>query len=278
MLIPSKGYPAEPETGLLPTSESDVAAIDLARECLYRFLSVCVDGPYIETWYQLENEENLRLAREAAAVIREEAEAAAPVELSPGERPPQELDLDPLVEAMRRPLDELRAEFDRAFGLVVAKECPPYETEYHLSSETFFRSQELADIAGFYRAFGLEPGGFRPERPDHLALELEYMAFLLMKQRLAAAEPGRAERAEVCRLAQRQFLRDHLAWWVPAFSRGLERKAENGYLAALARVLAAFIPVERQHLGVETSKRPARPALIERPEEQTGCNVCPLLS
>lgn len=283
MLTQFDGCPRGPESALMPTldREADATAIDLARECLYRFLSVCVDGPYIETWCQLQDEENARLAQQAAALIRDEA-MLAEIELAPCELPPAELDLDPLIEAMRQPAEELREEFDRAFGLVMAKECPPYETEYHPSSETFFRSQQLADIAGFYRAFGLEPGGFRPQRPDHLALELEFMAFILMKERLARSEaesdPSAGERAVVCDLAQRHFLRDHLAWWVPAFARGLARKAQSGYLAALARVLSALIPAERQRLGVETSGRPARPALIERPEEQAGCNACPLLS
>ena len=77
------------------------------------------------------------------------------------------------------------------FGLVLTRECPPYETEYHPSSEPFFRSQEMADVAGFYRAFGLETAQAARERPDYLGLELEFMAFLLLKKRLAlAAELG----------------------------------------------------------------------------------------
>ena len=123
----------------------------------------------------------------------------------------------------------LRAEYDRVFGLVVPKECPPYETEYHPTQETFVRSQQMADIAGFYRAFGIEPAQSSPERPDHLALELEFMAFLLTKKRLALAavelDPEAAEQVSICDRAQRDFFRDHLAWWVPSFAAGLRRKA-----------------------------------------------------
>src|SRR5262249_50909851 len=137
------------------------------------------------------------------------------------------------------------------------------------------------DIAGFYRAFGIEPSSCRPERPDHLALELEFMAFLLMKGRLAVgaagSNPDAAAWAEVCASAQLAFFRDHLAWWLPAFATGLGRKAEGGYLGAVARVLAALVAAERARLGIPIQSHLAQPDLIERPEEQSGCATCPLL-
>src|SRR5262245_45700315 len=167
-------YPAE------VTSEAQ--AIDLARECLYRFLAAALSDPCGERWRLLLDFENQELAREAADLLRSEAR---PVPLGCGELPPEALDLRPLLLETARPLEWLRAEHDRVFGLVPARECPPYETEYHPSSETFFRSQQLADVAGFYRAFALDTSRAEPERPDHVALELEFMAFLLLKKRLA---------------------------------------------------------------------------------------------
>src|SRR5262249_54779432 len=160
--------------------------------------------------------ENQRLACEATDLLRDEASTRS-VQLGFGELPPQHLELRPLLGELLKPVTELRAEYDRVFGLVVARECPTYETEYHSTSETFFRSQQLADIAGFYRAFGLEPSRTEPERVDHLALELEFMAFLLLKKRLALAPstvaPNAAERACICDQVQRLFFNDHLAWW-----------------------------------------------------------------
>jgi TorA maturation chaperone TorD len=164
------------------------------------------------------------------------------------------------------------------FGLVLSRECPPYETEYYPSAEPFFRAQQLADIAGFYRAFGLQTAKATPERPDHLALELEFMAFLLRKERLAwaSAEVNAAamEQAGICAEAQQSFFRDHLAWWVPSFVMGLRRKAERGFYWAVGQILAAFMPSERPRLGVAAPRLPLQPALIERPEEQTGCSEC----
>jgi TorA maturation chaperone TorD len=161
---------------------------------------------------------------------------------------------------------------------VPARECQPYETEYHATSEPFFRAQQLADVAGFYRAFGLDAARDAPERPDHLALELEFMAFVLLKKRLAltSAPPDvcRAELASICDEVQRGFFREHLAWWVPSFATGLRRKAGSGFYTAVAQVLAAFLPAERARLGVAAPRLPLQPTLIERPEEAAGCAGC----
>jgi nitrate reductase assembly molybdenum cofactor insertion protein NarJ len=109
-------------------------------------------------------------------------------------------------------LADLQAEHRRVFGLTGSL-C--YETEYGLPHE-FRQSQEMADIAGFYRAFGFENGGLIRERPDYLSTELEFMHTLTLKE-VYAREAGEQEHLEVCVDAQRKFLRDHLAHWLPLF-------------------------------------------------------------
>jgi len=257
----------------VPMCESQ--ATDLARECLYRFLAVALSDPQLTCWRFVLDQENQRLACAAADLLRTDF-GEQMVQLGFAELPPQQLDLEPVVSESRKRIDELCTEYDRVFGLVLAKECPPYETEYHRTSETFFRSQQLADIAGFYRAFGLEPSHEQPERPDYLPLELEFMAFLLMKKRLAmnAVDSDAAERVNMCEEAERNFFREHLAWWVPAFANGLRRKARSGLYAELACVLATLIPAERHRLGVDRPRMPVHAELIERPEEQSGCANC----
>lgn len=259
-------------------------AIDLARECLYRFLAAALSDPYGDEWQTVLDCQNQQLASQAADLLRAEA-GERPGELARGELPADQLDLEPLLIELRKPLADLRAEYDRVFGLVVPRECPPYETEYHPSSEIFFRSQQLADIAGFYRAFGLDTAQARPERPDHVALELEYMAFLMTKKRLALIpapdeaainESVAAERASICEDAANRFFREHLAWWIPAFTSGMRRKSTGGFYAATANVLGALIPIERWRLGIPATSQHGEPDLIERPEEQSGCAACPI--
>ena len=73
-----------------------------------------------------------------------------------------------LAEAFSYPKEEgLQLEYDRLFR---QGEVWLYGLEYAIENE-FQRAQGLADINGFYRAFGLETD---KERPDSLVCELEF--------------------------------------------------------------------------------------------------------
>lgn len=250
-----------------PPTES--LAVDLARECLYRFLAAALSDPMTDRWSILNDGDTQCVAREAAEVLRSDF-IAATAPLGFGELPVERLDLDPMLEELRRPQDQVISEYERVFGLVHARECPPYETEYHHTSDAAFRAQQLADVAGFYRAFGLETAQAAPDRPDAIALELEFMAFLLTKKRLAAND----EQADVCDKALRDFFRDHVLWWMPSFSAGLWRKAGDGFYAVVAQALAAFLRTERERFQLPPPRLPLQPAPIERPEEQPECLGC----
>lgn len=246
--------------------------IDLAREGFYRFLAAGLRDPRDRGAELVRDPENQRLAALAAELLRADG-AERSGRLGFGELPIDLLTLGPATEALKEPFENLCLDFDRVFGMITIRECPPYETEYHASSEPFFRSQQMADIAGFYRAFGLDPSTASPERPDYLPLQLEFMAFLLLKKRLAA-EAGAGDQVEICAAAEATFFRDHLAWWAPSFTTGLRRRAGTGFYASLSEALAAFLPTERQRLGVERPGLPVAPKVIERPEEQPECAGC----
>lgn len=242
------------------------SSTDLACETLYRFLAACLSDPHSAAWPVMFDRVAQKLARDATASLREEF-VDRTVALGFGELSPDELDIGPLLDELEQPPEALRDEFVRVFGLAMCRECPPYETEYQPTEEPFFRAQQLADIAGFYRAFGLDPARDPRERPDHVALELEFAAFLLTKSRLVTDD----EQAAVCREARKSFVRDHLAWWVPSFSLALRRKAEFGPYAALGRLVGAFLPIERTRLEIDAPKTPLQASAPPEPEECMAC-------
>lgn len=159
---------------------------------------------------------------------------------------------------------ELQERYDRLFGHAVRGKCPTYELEYG-RSEIIQQSSELADLAGFYRAFGMEIVDASNGRPDHITAECEFMGSLCGKEAFAIAEQS-TENLEVCTDAQRAFLKDHLAGWLPAFALRVDRADAAGLYGAMARFVSAFIAAECSrfdvHAGPQTLKlRPTDPVL-----------------
>ena len=154
-------------------------------------------------------------------------------------------------------------EYQTIFGLLTPKDCPPYETDYCPQTFSVYRSQEMADVAGYYNAFGVAPSPERPERPDHVSLELEFMGWLVAKE-IHALHQSSDEHRSVCREAQKSFAERHLCWWIPAFANALSDKTKAvsptcTFYALLGHMLPAFIAAERRLLGVPSPTRLAAP-------------------
>ena len=138
--------------------------------------------------------------------------------------------------------------YQTRFVLSGAGGTPPYEAEY-IPIGVFRRMQQMADVAGFYRAFGLEmsPGA---GRPDHLAAELEFMASLAFREAYAR-RAGNADGATVCRKAQRAFLADHLVRWLPSFATRVSETGPDDPYTALARVASAIVTWDARRWRVQ---------------------------
>lgn len=139
-------------------------------------------------------------------------------------------------------LTEIRDQYAALFGHAVRGKCPPYELEYG-AGEIVQRAPDLADIAGFYAAFGLAAADGAAERSDHASVEFEFMSVLCAKE-AHGLEHGDAELVRSCREAQRAFLRDHLALWIPAFAGRLAAAAPEGVYGALANFLQRHLADE----------------------------------
>src|SRR5262245_59433896 len=158
------------------TQQSD-KALCFARQTLNRFAALTFLDPRAGAWERLRGLTGSTLLTDAADLVRNEMRAAS-IELGRGELSPDRLDPAHVLKWLPSTARELNDQYEAAFGLLVSGSCPPYETEYVNSKLVFQRSNGLADIAGFYRAFSLEPSAQLPERHDHIALELEFMAYV----------------------------------------------------------------------------------------------------
>lgn len=135
------------------------------------------------------------------------------------------------------------------FGHTARGTVPPYETEY--GHEALFQQpQELSDLMGFYNAFGLALKHGQRERPDHLSCECEFLAFLALKEAYAL-EHQDPEMAAETRKAQKLFLRDHVARFVPTFATRVGQHDVDGFYGKLAHLLLALVTLESRRLQVD---------------------------
>lgn len=134
------------------------------------------------------------------------------------------------------------------FGHAVRGSCPLYELEYG-QAEIVQQAGELADIAGFYTAFGLHHATESMERVDHVSVECEFMSVLCAKeaQGILSSDLGLSEASGD---AQRMFLRDHLARWLPALAESVTKSNPDGFYGSLARLSKAFLRSECQAFGI----------------------------
>jgi TorA maturation chaperone TorD len=104
----------------------------------------------------------------------------------------------------------------------------------------------LADIAGFYRAFGMVVTG---DRPDHVVAQLEFLAVTLLAE-AEATEDGDPERADIAARATRSFLRDHIGAWIDAWAARVEAIDELSPWFPYAAIAADLVRSEAANRNV----------------------------
>jgi len=208
-------------------------------------------------------------------------------DLGLGELPPGRASIEPLMQWLSLDVVQRGEAWQRVFGLVVSKLCPPYETEYCHWKDATYRAQHLADIAGFYAAFKYEPDKRFAERQDHVALELLFLRLVHERWRFAIEHELGEQVIRVCAEAAGAFVRDHLAWWMPTFAKCLDRRIESlssmedgadgavalRGLSGVARVLRAFTAIERLAHHLPPSREIIAPQVEAVPDDGT-CHGC----
>jgi hypothetical protein len=144
-----------------------------------------------------------------------------------------------------RSVDELRLLWVRWFdqGRIAPYECsnkPPTVAGH---------TGPLADVAGFYRALGMQVSG---NRPDHVVAELEFASLATLAEAQALVD-GRTDDAEVSADIARTFLRDHLGVWIDAWAvrvLSIEPAVPWGPIAAAAAAFTASEAARRNVIPI----------------------------
>ncbi len=180
----------------------------VARSGAYAMLSALFSPPYTETFRLLLNEQDSQSLPSSCEL------------------------LDPGLGVMAREVFEaihrsdIEEEYVKVFGHTVSRDVSPYELEFQKNKEVFSMTQALADINGFYQAFGLQLDVH--ERADHISVEAEFISYLLWKQALAV-ENEQPENADICAGAYQAFQRDHFQSWAQDFARKLNNSSDSQF-------------------------------------------------
>ena len=168
-------------------------------------------------------------------------QAAAPVP----ECEPALVAMRDAVDAISRKEQNLRAlqvEYTRLFINAVPKvPAPPYESVY--LGQNRVMGEPASRVLAAYREAGLAPSQGWREPPDHVAVELEFAAYLLERQAEALAA-GETCQAEAWEKRAQAFLEAHLWRWLPMLVERVGSSARHSFYGSLAALGAAWVTSE----------------------------------
>lgn len=168
--------------------------------------------------------------------------------------------------------ETLQDEYLRLFA--GACPCPPYETAYGDGKRLNGRPVELADINGFYTAFGIHDRATQSDLADHITAELEFLSILSLKEAYWLGYPLKSEGTRIVQRAKREFLAYHLGRWLRAFRQTLaSQQAMLFYqlMATWSDELVKFLCKE-EHLMV---KPVSIHSVMRNLQEEEAALICP---
>ena len=164
-------------------------------------------------------------------------------------------------------------QYESNFGHTVQSLVPSYELEYG-EEHSHRQPQQLGDIAAFYQAFGLKSSGQIHERVDHVAVECEFMQYLIFKE-LYALQHNNNENILICQQAAVNFLSNHLGHWLPSFAFRLAKASGEDLFKYIADFALYFIVEDCRKLGIEVGPNNL-PLRAVNEKIDAGCVSCSL--
>lgn len=220
----------------------------LARADIYRFLSLAFAYP---------ERDHMESLRDLSMDIEEA------IDLLPYDIKDDFMSLRSAIKDMD--IDALEPEYTEMF--MTRMHCSPVEASYGMKG--FNRPNILGDISGFYKAFGFSLSDKAGLTHDHIAVELEFMSFLALKEAYAI-EQGMDENLDICVSAKKKFLDEHLGMWAGTFTKNLEMRTNEEFYRRLALMASRFVDEELRCHGIFIDAE----GVEELPKEEAAM-VCP---
>ena len=200
----------------------------VAREDLCRFLSACYYEPAAEFVEEKLFGNMLIAARRLDPYLAEHARK--------------------LGEAFAaQSLEELLVDYTRLFLGPVQALASPYGESW-LSVPAPTEDTPPLAVLELYSQGGFEIDEEFRERPDHVAVQLEFLYLLIFNQNRAVGA-GKSDEAATTRSLQQRFLAEHLGAWIAPFAAAMASGAQSAFYRELGALTEYFV---RMQAGMPT--------------------------
>ncbi|MEW6739680.1 MAG: TorD/DmsD family molecular chaperone [Nitrospirota bacterium] len=149
------------------------------------------------------------------------------------------------AEKMPNLKEELEADHTALF--VLPSDLLPHEAVY-LDKDKKLGGRITISVGQFYEKAGADILKECTEMPDHLGMELEFMAFLCGIERESWEKTG-IESLQKCVEFQKMFLEEHLLKWVYRCCEKIIERAEYGFYKAVANFIIEFMKSEEEYVS-----------------------------
>ncbi len=138
----------------------------------------------------------------------------------------------------------LKVDYSKLFVGPYELLAPPYGSVYLEDGRLMGNS--TMDVKKWYAEEGLEIT--LREVPDHIALELEFVYFLISRETEAISSSDPDSAIHYLR-KQAAFIETHLGQWVSEFADRMEKRAETEFYRNLAHATESFVKLDLENLN-----------------------------
>ncbi len=136
-------------------------------------------------------------------------------------------------EALNTKTQKLLIEYARLFIGPYKIPCPPFASCYLGTKQ--LNNEVTGWVRNFYAECGLTYHDSQETLPDHIAVETEFLQYLL-GQHLIAHESGK-EKSDANLKKYNEFLKSHYQKWVPGFSKAVASETTEAFYGQLFTII-----------------------------------------
>ena len=142
------------------------------------------------------------------------------------------------------PQEEFESEYIKSFDIAFGPShpCPLHESDYR---DDVSSTEITEELLRFYEHFQVKLSDKERDYPDHLVVELEFVAYLAKKE----ADAGkRGNNPAPYRRAQVDFLERHLDKWVPKLDEKIQKRIKQPFYQGASSFLREFLSSHLSYL------------------------------